>query len=121
MQDGVTVVAGRDTSLAYDPGVNGNPSPSNLTLGGARPSGSAQVEILAEGDIILSSIQAASTGTAITVSSRSGQILDGGDALVDLLLPFSGIIAVFPCAVFQVFGDDGVPALGWGIGTGWYL
>ncbi|MEM7474055.1 MAG: hypothetical protein AAF483_03625, partial [Planctomycetota bacterium] len=88
-QDGLVVIAGRDTSSNYDPGTNGNASPSTLLLNPAPLlAGQAQLSVSAEANVTLASLQSAAINDAISVTSRSGGIRDGGDADLDLVANF---------------------------------
>ncbi len=78
MADGTRVIAGRDTSALYDPGLNGNPSPTAFSLGaGAQLAGFAEIRLFAFGAIALGSLQSENVDTAsISVQSINGSITD---------------------------------------------
>ena len=84
MLDGSKIIAGR-TPIAYVPNINGLPSPTPITLGVAlRSAGSAEITLLADGNITVGSLQTKNTGSsAIAVTSFNGGIIDSGDATSD--------------------------------------
>ncbi|MDZ4848784.1 MAG: hypothetical protein SGI77_05790, partial [Pirellulaceae bacterium] len=96
MLDGTRVIAGRDATALYIPGLEGNPSPSTITLGAvSQLAGFAEIRLLADGAITLGSLQSTNTGNnAILVQSLNGAIIDSGDATSD-----ANLIANLPNAV----------------------
>lgn len=92
MVDGARVIAGRDVALDYLPNVDGLASISVIELGNTpKVAGQSQIEVRAEGDVTLGSLQSANAGAdALRVTSLAGRIVDGGDLHVDLVANFSG-------------------------------
>ena len=78
MADGTRVIAGRNTLAIYDPGLNGNPSPTAFSLGaGAQLAGFAEIRLFAFGSIALGSLQSENVGSAsVSVQSTNGSIVD---------------------------------------------
>ncbi len=75
------VIAGRSTSIDYDPGTGGTASPTAIALGGVAKAVGATITVSADEDVTLAFLQSASnTSTAIDVTSKSAGILDGSDA-----------------------------------------
>lgn len=78
MQDGSRIIAGRDSSSAYDP------SAPNIMLGAGIGGGNADIQ--ATNDISLASVQTNNdTVNAIKIVSVNGQVKDGGDTDVDII------------------------------------
>ena len=81
MADGTRIIAGRDTTSIYSPGLDGTPSPSTISLGAAlQPVGFAEIRLTADSTITVGSLQSANNDTnAIYVQSFNDAIVDAGD------------------------------------------
>ncbi|MEZ6134697.1 MAG: hypothetical protein R3C53_07290 [Pirellulaceae bacterium] len=95
MADGARIIAGRDITVPdYVPNIDGLASTSTIQLGAvAKGPGLAFVQVVAEDDVTLGSIQSANeTANAIRITSLTGGILDGGDTHTDIVDNFTGAL-----------------------------
>lgn len=94
MSDDARLIAGRDIAVDYLPGIDELASPSSVVLGAiAKTVGQAEVLLIADEDIRLSSVQTANgTVNAIRATTSSGAIVDGGDSHTDIIANFSGAL-----------------------------
>ncbi len=91
MSDSARIIAGRD-SVAYVPGIDGNPSPTTVSLSGTAIAGTT-VTLTADENITVGSVQSANnSAAAIQITSRNGGIVDGGDTDIDLVANFTGAL-----------------------------
>ncbi|MFO1066457.1 MAG: hypothetical protein U0892_21575, partial [Pirellulales bacterium] len=110
MEDGSKIIAGRNPT-AYDPGTNGNPSPSTITLGTVdKPIAQAEINVLSTGNATISSLQTMNVGLrAIRVTSTNGEIIDAGDAAGD-----TNLVANRPGALTTLTASQGIGISGAG-------
>lgn len=103
MADGTRVIAGRSDASDYVPGIDGEPSPTPITLGTVvKGAGFAQINVIADESIVIGSLQCMnSTGNAVRVTSGSGAVSDAGDLDVD-------IVANVPGAVVTISAVTGI-------------
>ncbi|MCA9194417.1 MAG: hypothetical protein KDB03_21755 [Planctomycetales bacterium] len=92
MVDDSRIVAGRDSSIDYNPNVDGLASITSVSLAAAASgAGDAQVLLFADENLTVGSVQSInSTQLAIRARSLNGGIVDAGDTHIDFLANFSG-------------------------------
>jgi hypothetical protein len=108
MPEAAAVIAGRDSTSDYQPGINGLPSLSPLVLGAAAfPLGQAQIQLQADGTVTLGSLQTTNNGKdAVRVTSKNGAIVDAGDSLAQ-----PNIVASGPASLTTLQAAAGIGSL----------